>query len=105
MKIVWLLFLLFVSLTLGAQDITGKWYGYPDLKNMRLRLEYHVEKAGGGYQVTLKIPDLSEKTYRADAVELADHVLTVNIADAADSQYSQASGRRFAEGNFFVGRI
>ena len=102
MKIVWLLFLLFVSLTLGAQDITGKWYGYPDLKNMRLRLEYHVEKAGGGYQVTLKIPDLSEKTYRADAVELADHVLTVNIAD---SQYSQASGRRFAEGNFFVGRI
>lgn len=70
------------SLTLGAQDITGKWYGYPDLKNMRLRLEYHVEKAGGGYQVTLKIPDLSEKTYRADAVELADHVLTVNIADA-----------------------
>ena len=82
MKIVSLLFLLFVSLTLGAQDITGKWYGYPDLKNMRLRLEYHVEKAGGGYQVTLKIPDLSEKTYRADAVELADHVLTVNIADA-----------------------
>ena len=82
MKIVWLLFLLFVSLTLGAQDITGKWYGYPDLKNMRLRLEYHVEKAGGGYQVTLKSPDLSEKTYRADAVELADHVLTVNIADA-----------------------
>ena len=65
MKIVSLLFLLFVSLTLGAQDITGKWYGYPDLKNMRLRLEYHVEKAGGGYQVTLKIPDLSEKTYRA----------------------------------------
>ena len=49
MKIVWLLFLLFVSLTLGAQDITGKWYGYPDLKNMRLRLEYHVEKVGGGY--------------------------------------------------------
>ena len=82
MKIVSLLFLLFVSLTLGAQDITRKWYGYPDLKNMRLRLEYHVEKAGGGYQVTLKIPDLSEKTYRADAVELADHVLTVNIADA-----------------------
>ena len=38
MKIVSLLFLLFVSLTLGAQDITGKWYGYPDLKNMRLRL-------------------------------------------------------------------
>ena len=82
MKIVSLLFLLFVSLTLGAQDITGKWYGYPDLKNMRLRLEYHVEKVGDGYQVTLKIPDLSEKTYRADAVELADHVLTVNIADA-----------------------
>ena len=82
MKIVSLSFLLIVSLTLGAQDITGKWYGYPDLKNMRLRLEYHVEKAGGGYQVTLKIPDLSEKTYRADAVELADHVLTVNIADA-----------------------
>ena len=82
MKIVSLLFLLFVSLTLVAQDITGKWYGYPDLKNMRLRLEYHVEKVGDGYQVTLKIPDLSEKTYRADAVELADHVLTVNIADA-----------------------
>lgn len=82
MKIVLFLFLLFVSQTLLAQDITGKWYGYPDLKNMRLRLEYQVEKAGDGYQVTLKIPDLSEKIYRADAVELADHVLTVNIADA-----------------------
>ena len=81
MKIVSLLFLLFVSLTLGAQDITGKWYGYPDLKNMRLRLEYHVEKAGGGYQVTLKIPDLSEKTYRADAVELADHCFVVQATE------------------------
>lgn len=105
MKIVSLLFLLFVSLTLVAQDITGKWYGYPDLKNMRLRLEYHVEKAGDGYQVTLKIPDLSEKTYRADAVELADDVLTVNIAEAQTAVFLQASGRRFAEGNFSVGRI
>ena len=39
MKIVSLLFLLFVSLTLGAQDITGKWYAQSDLKNIRLRFE------------------------------------------------------------------
>lgn len=104
MKIVSLLFLLFVSLTLGAQDITGKWYGYPDLKNMRLRLEYHVEKAGGGYQVTLKIPDLSEKTYRADAVELADHVLTVNIADAQTRSILRLQADGSLKGTF-VGRI
>ena len=31
MKTISLLLLLFASLTLVAQDITGKWYGYPDL--------------------------------------------------------------------------
>ena len=82
MKIISFLFLLFVSLTLVAQDITGKWYGYPDLKNMRLRLEYDVEKAGDGYQVTLKLPDLSDRIYQANEVVFADNVLTVNIADA-----------------------
>ncbi|MDY3032490.1 MAG: alpha/beta fold hydrolase [Odoribacter sp.] len=82
MKIISLLFLLFVSLTLVAQDITGKWYGYPDLKNMRLRLEYQVEKAGDGYQVTLKLPDLSDRIYQANEVVFVDNVLTVNIADA-----------------------
>ena len=49
---------------------------------MRLRLEYNVEKAGEGYKATLKIPDLSEKIYQADAVEFVDNVLTLNIGDA-----------------------
>lgn len=81
MKIISLLFLLVASLTLVAQDITGKWYGYPDLKNMRLRLEYDVEKTGDTYTVILKIPDISEKVYTADAVECAGGVLTANFAD------------------------
>ena len=82
MKTISLLLLLFASLTLVAQDITGKWYGYPDLKNMRLRLQYDVEKNGDDYKVTLKIPDLSGEIYQADAVKFADGVLTVNIAEA-----------------------
>ncbi len=87
------------------QDITGKWYGYPDLKNMRLRLEYHVEKAGGGYQVTLKIPDLSEKDLSGGCGRIGGSCFDGEYCGCADSQYSQASGRRFAEGTLWKDMI
>lgn len=100
MKIISVLILSLLSLTLAAQDITGKWYGYPDLKNMRLRLEYDIEKAGDAYTVTLKIPDISEKVYTADAVECVAGVLTANFADAQSRCVVQLQADGMLKGTF-----
>lgn len=82
MKLVFVVSFLFVSVVGMAQDITGKWYAYPDLKNMRLRFEYEVRREAGRYAARLRLPDLSERVYTADEVDWTDGVLTVGVREA-----------------------
>ena len=60
-----ILLLLFFSCVLQAQDITGKWYAYANMKRVKLRLIYDIQKTSGGYAATLQIPDQSEESYTA----------------------------------------
>lgn len=48
---------LFISLTVNAQDITGKWHGVLQVQGVSLRLVLHVEKSGSDYKATLDSPD------------------------------------------------
>lgn len=81
------LFLLFLLVFAGSaafsQDITGKWYGYPDLKDMRLRLVFDIEQTGDNtYKSTLFIPDQSAALYTAGRTTYENGVLSVSVAEA-----------------------
>lgn len=82
MKYFLLFSLLFVSGTLFSQDITGVWYGYPDMKSVRLRLIFQIERTGKAYKTTLQIPDLSPEYYRATQSTFENNLLNITVPDA-----------------------
>ncbi len=78
-----LLFILLLSIgPLFAQDITGSWYGYPDLKTHKLRLTIEVQRQKDSYSANLKIPDLSDRIYPATKAEFTANRLTLEFPDA-----------------------
>ena len=52
-----ILFSLLVSLTLSAQEITGKWYGVLKVQGIQLSLAFNVEKTDTGLVSTMDSPD------------------------------------------------
>lgn len=71
-----LLFLfLLASLSLAAQNITGIWYGYPDLKTNRLRLEIQISNTDTRYTASLKMPDISQELHPAARVSVQGDTL------------------------------
>lgn len=66
--------------SLFAQEFTGKWYAYPDLKSERLRLCFEILQTGNGYSVDLEIPDLSGKHY-AGKGKYEDYIFTLTVPE------------------------
>ena len=79
-------FLLFVFLfyycSLYSQDITGLWYGYPDLKTHRLRLNINICQKDSRYKATLEIPDQSDRIYTATKTVFENNRLILDFPDA-----------------------
>lgn len=87
-----ILLLLFFSCVLQAQDITGKWYAYANMKRVKLRLIYDIQKTSGGYAATLQIPDQSEESYTA----LPFYAMTTGGTGRSGGEYQGASIPEFA---------
>lgn len=73
-----------LSLPLAAQQPTGTWYGYPDLKTNRIRLEINLSKQAQGahYSATLKMPDISPALHTASQAEVVEDTLFVFFPQA-----------------------
>ena len=74
---IWLL----CTLPLFSQDITGIWYGYPDLRTHRLRLTIELQEQKGAYSATLKIPDQSDRIYSDTKVNFINNLLTLEFPE------------------------
>ena len=74
--------LFFYSFSLMAQDISGFWYGYPDMKTHRLRLTIQLQKKGEQYMATLQMPDHSSQEYSAQLVSFENKQLTLQFPEA-----------------------
>jgi uncharacterized protein len=55
------LFLLFFSLPILAQDITGQWNGILKVQGTQLRLVFHVSKSENGLSSKMDSPDQGAK--------------------------------------------
>lgn len=82
MKTGLLCILLFLHFSLFAQNTTGLWYGYPDLKTHRLRLIIELQHRENVYSATLKIPDQSDRIYSAASTSFENNRLTLEFPDA-----------------------
>lgn len=73
--------LLLFATSLSAQEITGKWYAYPDMKSMRLRLNFEISENNGNYTTTLLIPDQSPKLYTTNQVTFENNTLSIAVLE------------------------
>ncbi len=90
---------LFCTFPLFSQDITGTWYGYPDLKTHRLRLTIELQRQGNAYSATLKIPDQSDRIYPATKADFTHNLLNLEFADAGISCQGKLQSNGQINGN------
>lgn len=82
MKQILLFFILLLNFpTLQAQDITGFWYGYPDMKTHRLRMSIEIKSTDSHYTATLKMPDISERTVTTSDISFKDSLLSIRFSE------------------------
>ncbi|MCP5062335.1 MAG: alpha/beta hydrolase, partial [Ignavibacteriae bacterium] len=55
------LILLFSSVFIFAQDITGDWYGVLDIQGQKLRIVFHIVENDGSLTATMDSPDQGAK--------------------------------------------
>ena len=60
-KFLVILLILFVSVTMSAQDVTGQWYGVLKVQGTQLRLVFNVTKSGTALSSTMDSPDQGAK--------------------------------------------
>lgn len=55
-KVFFVLSLLFIGITVSAQDITGDWYGDLMVQDRKMEIVFHISETQDGYTTTLDSP-------------------------------------------------
>lgn len=74
-----LLLLLFTSLTVFSQDISGAWTGSLDIQGNKLYLIFNIKNNGGSYSATLDSPSQGAKDIPVTRVSFIDSKLIMEI--------------------------
>ena len=77
-----LLFTIFISLTLQAQDITGQWHGVLKVQGTQLRLVFNVSKAENGFTSTMDSPDQGAKGIPATKTSFESPKIKFEVSNA-----------------------
>jgi len=76
------LLVLFITLTISAQDITGSWYGLLTFPGGKLRLTINITKTDAGYAATMDSPDQNAAGIPVTTVLFEENILAFSIASA-----------------------
>jgi len=87
MKQLFSILFLGVSISLGAQDITGQWNGLLKVQGMQIRLVFHIDKKDAGFTGTMDSPDQGAKGIPLSSVQFESPKLTLRL-DAAQIEYT-----------------
>lgn len=63
--------------SVAAQDITGKWYGKLEVKQLVMRLVFHIEKNDNGFKCTMDYPDGKVYDMRVETIKWEEGKLTL----------------------------
>ena len=80
MNKIFLIGFIFLFCGASAQDITGEWNGALEVMGQKLRLVFHVDKAGDGFTATMDSPDQHARGIPVTSVTFENLELVVNIA-------------------------
>ncbi len=89
-KIVILAIATLMSLSIYAQDISGKWNGILKVEGTDLRLTFNIYKIGKGLSATMDAPQQGAKGIIITSISFEDSTLKFEILDK-DIQYEATS--------------
>lgn len=96
-KTIFLLAGIFISINLCAQEVVGDWYG--KIKEVNLRITFHISKNDSGYSATLDSPDQGAFGIAAKEVSYSELNLEINMPDLG----AKYIGKFLAEKNMIEG--
>lgn len=103
-KIFVIILVLFFSLQIGAQEITGDWHGLLKVMGSSLRLVFHIEKTSDGYAGKMDSPDQNAYGIKISSVQFDGSDLILKIPELM-LEYSGKPEKEIIKGNFRQGGI
>ena len=86
---------LFITLSLSAQDIVGKWNGQLNIQGSKINCIFKISKTDSGYKSTMDVIEQGAKDIPASNTSFKNEVLKINI-NLANIEYEGKLGK---EGN------
>ena len=77
-----LLFAIFVSISINAQNVIGQWNGLLKVQGKQLRLVFNISKIDNQLQATMDSPDQGAKGIPVTTASFENSVLNLAIATA-----------------------
>jgi len=81
-KIVIILFISLISLSIYAQNISGKWNGILKVQGTQLRLVFNIVKTDNGYSSTMDSPDQGAKGIPVTQTSFSNSILKLEVSNA-----------------------
>ena len=81
-KIVIILFISLISLSIYAQNISGKWNGILKVQGTQLRLVFNIVKTDNGYSSTMDSPDQGAKGIPVTQTIFSNSILKLEVSNA-----------------------
>jgi hypothetical protein len=81
-KTVLILFATLISLSIYAQDISGKWNGILKVQGIQLRLVFNITQTEEGYSSTMDSPDQGAKGIPVTSINYENQILKLEISNA-----------------------
>jgi hypothetical protein len=97
------LLLLWTSLSLSAQGISGQWNGVLKVPGAQLKLVFHISETAEGYSSTMDSPDQGAFGIPVTATTFAGSVLKLEIPNAGITYEGTLEGTDSIVGTFRQG--
>ncbi len=99
-KIAFVLIILFCTLYVAGQDISGKWNGLLSAAGTELRVDFNIAAKDGGYTATLDSPDQNAYGIPVTTIEYKKPELTITITDLGIVYKATLKEKNLFEGTF-----
>jgi fermentation-respiration switch protein FrsA (DUF1100 family) len=88
-----------------AQEITGQWNGLLNVQGIQLRLVFHLEKSGDGYEATMDSPDQGARGIPVSSVTYEPPLLRLEVATAGIVYEGSLTPEELISGTFKQGGL